>query len=202
MPSRHHALTHPLAAVAAALVLASACGENGALEQAQPRLIAEDPPTITTSLRPTKPSKVADPVRIRIKAIGVDAEIDRVGLAEDGSMETPKFGRAGWYTEGPRPGQDGPAVVVAHVDSKTGPDVFARLKELKRGAKIQITDKQGKTYEFVARSKRQTDKDELPTQAIWGPTGGPALRLITCGGSFDHATGHYRANITVFADKA
>jgi hypothetical protein len=191
-----------LAAVAAALVLASACGGNGALEQAQPRLIAEDPPTITTSIAPTKTSRVADPERIRIKAIGVDAPIDRVGLAEDGSMETPKFGRAGWYTEGPRPGQDGPAVVVAHVDSKTGPDVFARLKELKRGAKIQITDKQGKTYEFVARSKRQTDKDKLPTQAIWGPTDGPALRLITCGGSFDHATGHYRANITVFADKA
>lgn len=195
-------LTSPLTAVAAALVLASACGGNGALEQAQPRLIAEDPPTITTSLRPAKPRKVADPVRIRIKAIGVDAEIDRVGLAEDGSMETPKFGRAGWYTEGPRPGQDGPAVVVAHVDSKTGPDVFARLKSLRKGAKIQVTDKQGKTYEFVAVSKRQTDKDKLPTQAIWGPTNGPALRLITCGGSFDHSTGHYRENVTVFADKA
>jgi hypothetical protein len=177
-----------LAAVAAALVLASGCAANGPLEQAQPRLVVEDPPSSTSTPMPTKPARVADPERIRIKAIG--------------SMETPKFGRAGWYTEGPRPGQDGPAVVVAHVDSKTGPDVFARLKELKRGAKIQITDKQGKTYEFVARSKRQTDKDKLPTQAIWGPTDGPALRLITCGGSFDHATGHYRANITVFADKA
>ena len=195
-------LTSPLAAVAAALVLASACGGNGPLEQAQPRLIAEDPPTITTSLRPTKPSKVADPVRIRIKAIGVDAEIDRVGLASDGSMETPKFGRAGWYVEGPKPGQDGPAVVVAHVDSKTGPDVFARLKSLPKGAKIQVTDKQGRVYEFVARSKRQTDKDKLPTQAIWGPTDGPALRLITCGGPFDRRSGHYVANITVFADKA
>src|SRR5690606_2273811 len=191
-----------LAAVVAALVLASACGGNGALEQAQPRLIAEDPPTITTSLRPTKPRKVADPVRIRIKAIGVDAEIDRVGLAEDGSMETLKFGRAGWYTEGPRPGQDGPAVVVAHVDSKTGPDVFARLKSLRKGAKIQVTDKQGKTYEFVAVSKRQTDKDRLPTQEIWGPTNGPALRLITCGGEFDRRSGHYVSNVTVFADKA
>jgi sortase (surface protein transpeptidase) len=191
-----------LAAVAAALVLASGCAANGPLEQAQPRLVVEDPPSSTSTPMPTKPARVADPERIRIKAIGVDAPIDRVGLAEDGSMETPKFGRAGWYTEGPRPGQDGPAVVVAHVDSKTGPDVFARLKELKRGAKIQITDKQGKTYEFVARSKRQTDKDKLPTQAIWGPTDGPALRLITCGGEFDRRSGHYTANITVFADKA
>lgn len=194
-------LTSPLAAVAAALVLASACGGNAAPGASQPRLAVDDPPTITTSLKPA-PSRVADPVRIRIKAIGVDAEIDRVGLAEDGSMETPKFGRAGWYTEGPRPGQDGPAVVVAHVDSKTGPDVFARLKSLRKGAKIQVTDKQGRVYEFVAVSKRQTDKNKLPTQAIWGPTNGPALRLITCGGSFDHATGHYRENVTVFADKA
>ena len=190
-----------LAAVAAALVLASACGGNGALEQAQPRLAVEDPPTITTSLRPTKPSKVADPVRIRIKAIGVDAEIDRVGLAEDGSMETPKFGRAGWYTEGPRPGQDGPAVVVAHVDSKTGPDVFARLKELKRGAKIQITDKAGKTHTFAAQRSQQVAKTQLPTQEIWGPTDGPALRLITCGGTFDRNSGHYLSNVVVYASQ-
>jgi hypothetical protein len=195
-------LTSPLTAVAATLVLASACGGNGALEQAQPRLVAEDPPTITTSIAPTKTSKVSDPVRIRIKAIGVDAPIDRVGLASDGSMETPDFGRAGWYGEGPKPGQDGPAVVVAHVDSKTGPDVFARLKSLPKGAKIQVTDKAGKVHEFVARSKRQTDKDKLPTRAIWGPTDGPALRLITCGGEFDRRSGHYTANITVFADKA
>jgi hypothetical protein len=191
-----------LTAVAACLVLVSACAGNGAPGASQPRLLAEDPPSSTSTPTVTKPPRVADPARIRIKAIGVDAPIDKVGLAPDGSMETPRFGRAGWYGEGPKPGQDGPAVVVAHVDSKTGPDVFARLKSLPKGAKIQVTDKAGKVHEFVAVSKRQTDKDKLPTREIWGPTNGPALRLITCGGEFDRRSGHYKENVTVFADKA
>jgi hypothetical protein len=39
----------------------------------------------------------------------------------------------------------------------------------------------------------------LPTERIWTPTSRPLLRLITCGGSFDHATGHYRENLIVYA---
>lgn len=191
-----------LAAVALSMALASACAANGAQEQAQPRLVMEDPPSSTSTPTVTKPPRVADPERIRIKAIGVDAPIDKVGLASDGSMETPRFGRAGWYVEGPRPGQDGPAVVVAHVDSKSGPDVFARLKSLPKGARIEVTDKAGRVYEFVVRRQQQTDKDRLPTKAIWGKTDGPALRLITCGGEFDTRTNHYTENVTVFADKA
>lgn len=189
-----------LAAVAAALVLVSGCGPNASPPPSQTLRLA-DPPA--TSATPSTPARtVAEPARIRIPSIGVDASIVEVGLKANGDMETPSFGKAGWYTEGPRPGQDGPAVVVAHVDSKSGPDVFAKLKQLKRGAKISITDKAGKTYEFVARRQQQTDKTALPVKAIWGPTGGPALRLITCGGDFDKASGHYVENVVAYADAA
>lgn len=191
-----------LASVAAALVLASACGVNGPSGQAQPRLVAEDPPSSISTPTLTKSPRVAEPERIRIPSIGVDARIVKVGLKANGDMETPSFGKAGWYTEGPRPGQDGPAVVVAHVDSKSGPDVFAKLKQLRKGAKIHVTDKTGKVHEFEAGRKQQTDKTALPVKAIWGETDGPALRLITCGGDFDKASGHYVSNVIVWANAA
>jgi hypothetical protein len=45
-------------------------------------------------------------------------------------------------------------------------------------------------------------KNAFPTQAVYGPTPGPTLRLITCDGAFDSATGHYADNLIVFAVKA
>ncbi len=143
-----------------------------------------------------------DPVRITIPAIGVDAEIVPVGLAADGSMETPDFGLAGIYTEGPNPGAKGPAVVVAHVDSRDGPDVFYRLKDLQPGDEITVARADGTTATWaVTAPPEQTDKDELPADRIWNATDAPVLRLITCGGIFDRSIGHYEDNITVYADQ-
>jgi len=42
-------------------------------------------------------------------------------------------------------------------------------------------------------------KDHFPTLLVYGNTDHAALRLITCGGAFDYATGHYVDNIVVFA---
>jgi hypothetical protein len=39
----------------------------------------------------------------------------------------------------------------------------------------------------------------IPTDAVYYPTLTSALRLVTCGGEFDHSSGHYRSNIIVFA---
>ncbi|TDD54605.1 class F sortase [Nonomuraea terrae] len=189
-----------LAVVAACLVLTSACGAEASPGPSQPFRVADQPSTVATPSTPAR--TVSEPARIRIPSIGVDARLVPLGLAKDGSMETPAFGRAGWYEEGPKPGEDGPAVIAAHVDSKSGPDVFARLKTLSKGAKILVTDKQGKTHEFVAGRKQQTAKTALPVKQIWGETDGPALRLITCGGAFDKTTSHYVANIIVWADAA
>jgi sortase (surface protein transpeptidase) len=90
-------------------------------------------------------------------------------------------------------------VIAAHVDSKSGPDVFARLRELRAGARVVVTDKDGREHTFVVERKRQTAKTALPAKEIWGKTDGPALRLITCGGAFDKSSGHYVANVIVWA---
>jgi hypothetical protein len=35
--------------------------------------------------------------------------------------------------------------------------------------------------------------------AVYGPTPDPELRLVTCGGTFDAASGHYADNVIVYA---
>lgn len=142
-----------------------------------------------------------DPVRVTVPVIGVDAAIVAVGLKPDGAMQTPEFGLAGWYSPGPRPGEPGPAVVVAHVDSKAnGPDVFYRLRELAPGDEITVHYR-GMSKTFVVTGKEQTPKTALPTDRIWNGATTPALRLITCGGAFDRSARSYLDNVIVYADR-
>jgi LPXTG-site transpeptidase (sortase) family protein len=194
-----------LAALLAAVVLTACGGAETAAPAPSPPVPAQPvPPPVAPPppppAPPAAPDEVAAPVRIEIPSIDVDAEIVPVGLADDGSMEVPDFGLAAWYTEGPEPGAKGPAVVVAHVDSRSGPDVFYRLKDLQAGDQITITRQDGSVGSWTVASQEQVDKDELPTDRIWNDTDQPLLRLITCGGIFDRGIGHYEDNIIVYAD--
>lgn len=145
--------------------------------------------------------EVGMPTRVEIPAIGVDEDLIGVGLNPDGSMRTPDFGDAAWYDLGPRPGAPGPAVVLAHVDSKAGPDVFHDLENLEPGDRVTVYRTDGRST-FVVDFTEQVRKEALPYERIWADTDAPVLRLITCGGSFDHSTGNYRDNIIVYAHLA
>lgn len=142
---------------------------------------------------------VAAPVAVSIPAIDVESDLVGVGLLPDGQMQTPDFGLAGWYTEGPRPGDPGPAVIAAHVDSYEGPDVFFRLSELAAGEEITVSRADGTSGTWVVQRSEQTDKDALPTASIWNDTDEPVLRLITCGGAFDRDIRSYEDNVVVYA---
>lgn len=142
---------------------------------------------------------IAEPARMVIPAISVRAKLIPVGLLDDGAMETPPFGLAGWYKLGPVPGATGPAVIVAHVDSKKGPDVFYRLRELKPGDKVEVYGADGDVAVFTVESQEEVLKKDLPTERIWNQTDQAVLRLITCGGEFDAASGHYLSNTIVYA---
>jgi sortase (surface protein transpeptidase) len=141
----------------------------------------------------------ATPVGISIPAIGVDAPVVAVGLRPDGAMEVPGVRLAGWYRLGPRPGDPGPAVIVGHVDSRRGPAVFYRLRRLRPGARIVVRRAGGAASVFTVETVERQPKAALPVGRIWTRTGQPVLRLITCGGSFDRASGHYRDNVIVYA---
>jgi len=143
---------------------------------------------------------VPAPVAIRIEAIGASAPVDPLGLNADGTLEVPTdYSRAGYYTGRSMPGAIGPAIIVAHVDSKTGPAVFYRLRDLKPGDEVTVTRADGTEVVFVVDRLEQHLKNAFPTEAVYGPTPDATLRLITCGGSFDASAGHYRDNTIAFA---
>jgi hypothetical protein len=150
--------------------------------------------------RTAPPGSGSPPVRLAIPAIGVATPLVRLGLEADGGMQVPAdFGRAGWFTGGPAPGQVGPSVIAGHVDSRTGPAVFYRLRELRPGQAILVERADGSRLRFVVEQARSYPKEGFPTAAVFGPVPEAALRLITCAGDFDRARGSYRDNLVVFA---
>jgi len=142
------------------------------------------------------------PVRIRIPSIKVNAPLMKLGVDRKGRLQTPplsKPGVAGWYVGSVTPGQIGPAVVVGHMDTRTGPAVFYRLRQLKMGALIYVDRRDGSTAVFKARKRIRVPKTKFPTDKVYGDIGNAGLRLITCGGAFDNRTRHYKDNVIVFA---
>jgi sortase (surface protein transpeptidase) len=104
-----------------------------------------------------------------------------------------------WYDDGPTPGQVGSAVILGHVDSFRGPGTFFYLKNLKAGDWITVKLADGAVTHFVVVRVVQFSKDSFPDQLVFGSHGTQTLQLVTCGGTFDHATGHYESNIVVFS---
>lgn len=170
-----------------------------------PRVAETEP----ASVAPT-PSKVAPvaaahlkrsvPVRLQVAAIGVDSTLMDLGLRSDGTMEVPPGGfPAGWYTGAPTPGELGPAIITGHVDMK-GPGVFYDLHKLKRGDEVTVTRRDNSRPVFRVSRVEQFPKDQFPTNLVYGNIDRAGLRLITCGGSFNSASGHYDDNIVAFAE--
>jgi sortase (surface protein transpeptidase) len=166
------------------------------------------PSTVGSSVPNAKPDPAAlalsrsMPVKIQIPSIGVSAPIEQVGLLTNGEVQTPSLtvhNLTGWYKYGPTPGEDGASVILGHVDDYKGLSVFYYLKDLAKGDQIDVTLADGITANFVVDGLQKASKDDFPTQQVYGKIGYPGLRLITCGGSFDSATGHYDDNIIVYA---
>lgn len=107
--------------------------------------------------------------------------------------------QAGWYTHGPTPGQNGPAVVLGHIDGYSRPGVFYRLHDLTTGDIVLVARQDGITARFVVTQVTLVPKTAFPTSAVYGNTTDPELRLISCGGVFDRAALSYVDNIVVYA---
>ena len=143
------------------------------------------------------------PVSVDIPAIGVHSQLLRLGVNADGTVQVPSLttsaGEAAWLKYSATPGQIGASVIEGHVDSYHGPAVFYRLGALHPGDTIDVTLADGVTGVFRVTGVREYLKDKFPAKAIYGDANFAALRLITCGGSFDYATGHYLSSTVVFA---
>lgn len=168
-----------------------------------------DEPTPQAAGEPTAAASpavtTAAPVEVRIPTLGVRSSLVPLGLNTDGTAEVPPLERplqAGWYKHGPAPGDNGPAVLLGHVDGRGEPGIFRDLAKLVPGDRVEVTRHDGTTATFAIRRVDRVAKDHFPTDAVYGETTAPQLRLITCGGAFDQTTGGYRDNVIAYADLA
>jgi sortase (surface protein transpeptidase) len=147
--------------------------------------------------------ETAYPLSVSIPEINVTSPLEGLHLNPDGTLAVPKsFDRAGWWAEGTIPGEVGPAIVVGHVDSYTGPAVFYRLGALKLGSQVEVRMSDSKVLRFSVDRVARFSKDRFPTEEVYGVTDRPTLRLITCGGVFDRSHKSYKDNVVVFATSA
>jgi hypothetical protein len=143
------------------------------------------------------------PVSVSISRIGLHAAVERLGRNADGTVQVPQRpAEAGWYDEGPRPGERGAAVILGHVDSKRGPAVFYQLRTLHRGDVITVGRSDGSSVRFVVDRLERHAKSRFPAVEVYWPTLRSELRLITCGGAYVRSAGGYQDNVIVFARQA
>jgi hypothetical protein len=125
-----------------------------------------------------------------------------LGLDAAGGLAVPtSAGGLGWWSAGPRPGEQGAAVVVGHVDLDGRPGVFGRLAGARSGSVVAVTQG-GRTVRYRVTRVDRYAKTGFPTDAVYRPVAGSELRLVTCGGRFDPRTGHYEDNVVVTAVRA
>jgi sortase (surface protein transpeptidase) len=178
-------------------------GQSGA-ERAGRASLARDVRVPRGRAEPTARSgreiDVARPVRLVIPAIGVTTRLIRLGVSEAGTLEVPASAAvAGWFTGSPRPGAVGASIIAGHIDSRLGPGVFFRLARLRRGQRVYVVRADRSVARFKIISVRSYAKSRFPRAVVYGPVPDAELRLITCGGNFDFATGSYLDNVVVYA---
>jgi LPXTG-site transpeptidase (sortase) family protein len=190
------------AVVALALAL-TACSGN------------QEPSTSTASSGDTSPTAVREPearevaalpasppTSVEIPKIKAKSTLVPLGLNADGTIEVPPVTapmQAGWYTKAPTPGEVGPAVILGHVDGNKQPGIFYHLKDLAEGDEILVSRTDGTTARFVVGKVAQVSKKDFPTDQVYGDVSDAELRLVTCGGTFDHNAHSYEDNIIVYA---
>ncbi len=179
----------------------AAAGAPAALDhKAKPR----PKPKATPPPRPAPPPAPlarSRPTALAVPAITIEAPVIDLGLDGAGRLATPPVDNpqvVGWYANGATPGERGTAVVVGHRDTRTGPAVFLNLDSLSPGNTVRVARADGRVAVFTVDRVRTYAKTEFPDKEVYGSTGRPELRLLTCGGAFDRSKG-YESNIVVFA---
>lgn len=204
----HFPVAHPLTGMAAAVLPLVAGLLAGGLHGA-----SSHPPAAAVETRLASPAAArapgigptkvraarSSPVSLRIPALRLTASVGPLGLNPDRTVQVPKDpGRAGWYRFGPSPGQPGSAVILGHVDSKTGPAVFYRLGALRAGDSIMVTLADGVVAHFRVNRVVAYPNAKFPASKVYRSTGQPSLTLVTCGGPYDHRARAYTENIVIY----
>lgn len=141
-------------------------------------------------------AKPIDPVKVVISDIGVNAQIEGLGITSEGLIATPKaYGLVGWYNKGKTVSEAGPTVLVGHYAGGFGA-VFDKLGNVKNGTLITVTTKEGKSYTYKVSKKVEYPKDKVPMQQIFKDGDESRLEIITCQGAWQGNTYDNRLVVT------
>jgi LPXTG-site transpeptidase (sortase) family protein len=185
----------------------AACGEEAETTLAAPLIQTgrTAPPVARRTADPEEDARTAAgprPTRVRLMRLGINADLAAVGIdTKTGELAVPKdISRPGWWKDGAAPGStQGATLIAGHVDSaKRGAGAFYRLKEAKKGDRVVVTTVDGKERIYRVTTVKTVAKNRLP-QSLFSRTGDRKLYLVTCGGPFNTATGHYRDNVVLTA---
>ncbi|MEU7898856.1 class F sortase [Nonomuraea sp. NPDC049152] len=163
-----------------------------------------EPPEVLVG-RAAKPMRTARPTAVYIPKLGVSAPLMELGVDAKGAIENPPLDHpnvAGWYRYAPVPGARGAAVITGHLDTRTGPAVFANLRAIKRGDQVQVMRADRSVAIFVVDRVEQVAKKVFPSTKVFGKVKYAGLRLVTCGGVFDRRAHSYKDNTIVYAHLA
>lgn len=166
----------------------------------------QEPPTATAAPPPTEAPSDAPVERLTIPKYGVEGPVIVLGVDENGVMEAPEDPwDVAWYDFTANPGRGSNAVFSGHVDwtFDDGPAgaVFWDLQNLEQSDLIEVALEDGTVYKYSVVSRELVDPTTVDVQSIVGPTSADVVTLITCGGTFDTATGHYTSRTVVRAER-
>ena len=202
------ATTQSVAKGAVSVDLASYGVTTNAPSVASTDAVTVQPVTVTARVKRHKPvARISflarsRPIHLSIPTLHLSVPLSELGINKDGSVQVPtNFNEPGWYKFGPAPGQRGSAVILGHVDTFRGPAVFFYLRNLRPGSQIVVQLADHKVVHFAVLGLRMYTKGQFPERVVYGPRSYSALQLVTCGGVFDHATGHYLSNLVVFTKR-
>lgn len=171
--------------------------QSGATDDSSVRRVVTGRPSPAAAEPAPTEARPELPAWIAVPALGVDAAVKPVGATRDG-IRVPPVDDAGWYRDGPRPGEPGRAVVLGHLDSLTGPAAFTPIPSAEPGTEVIVSDRAGVPHSFRVLRTLEVPKDRFPAEKVYGATRRPSLALITCGGDFDPRSG-YENNVIVLA---
>jgi len=129
--------------------------------------------------------------RLRVPALGVDAQVISLGFTADGQLDVPRDGTSvGWYEISAQPGAPGNTLLGGHFDWGGSAAVFWRLSNLEAGDQIVLDNGSSElVYEVSETTAVSWDHPVAEILATEGT--GSSLTLFTCGGSFDRSRSGY-----------
>jgi LPXTG-site transpeptidase (sortase) family protein len=140
------------------------------------------------------------PVMVRIPDIGLEASVLPVGVDEDNQFAVPEADTVGWYRYGAAPGDQGSAVLAAHVDYAGRAGAFFNLADLQPGEALEVVMADGSVLRYRVTDNVLYDKVGLPAEDLFRKDGDHVLTMITCGGTFDRSERSYNGNVVVTAE--